>query len=283
MSCSPGVSLTPPCSSAPYSTRSDGIPRTWDRIAAGTLVGHLLECAALVTGGYFADPGQKHVPNIAYIGFPLAEVALNGDAVITKLDGTGGCVTPHTVKEQLFYEVHDPRAYVTPDVVANFSSVRIERSSADRVYVSGASGRPRPPELKVIVGFDGGFVAEAEISYAGLGAAGRAQLAAEIVAERMRNLHQFQDSLRLDLIGMTALHATAARHTSDTQDVRLRAALRTPDREVAETLLYEVEALYNAGPAGGGGFRGRITPSVLTYSTFMDRAAVSPTIEVLTA
>ncbi|HKJ00392.1 MAG TPA: acyclic terpene utilization AtuA family protein [bacterium] len=255
----------------------------WARLGAGTAVGHLLECAAQVTGGYFADPGVKPVENLAYVGFPIAEVAADGSAVITKLPQTGGCVTLRTVKEQLLYEIHDPARYFTPDVVADFSTARLAEAGADRVAVSGAVGRARPDQLKVTVAFDGGVLAEAEVGYAGPGAKGRARLAGEIVAERMAHVHGFGGELRIDLIGVGALHGSAVERPAETQDVRVRAALRTSDRELAEALLWEVESLLCCGPAGGGGFRGHVTPSVVTHSAFLSRDQVTTRVEVLEA
>lgn len=255
----------------------------WAQLGMGTAVGHLLECAAQVTGGYFADPGVKHVRDLAYVGFPLAEVAPDGSAVITKLPSAGGRVDERTVKEQLLYEIHDPARYLTPDVVADFSTTRLTEEGEDRVRVSGAGGSQRPETLKVTVAFDGGLLAEAEVSYAGPGAKGRGRLAGEIIAERMRNLHGFNEELRIDLIGVNALHATAVERPAETEDVRLRAALRTPNRETAELLLWEVEAMLCCGPAGGGGFRGAITPSVVTHSAFIPRGQVTPTLEMLEA
>jgi hypothetical protein len=253
----------------------------WPMLGAGTMVGHLMECAAQITGGYFADPGYKDVPNLAYVGFPIAEVAADGSAVITKLANAGGLVSEQTVKEQLLYEVHDPAAYVTPDVVADFSHVQIATEAPNRVRVRGASGGPRPDQLKVTVAFDGGLLAEAGISYAGPGAKARAELAAAIVEERMKHLHGLNAPLRLDLVGIDSLHALAVTHRSDSQDVRLRAALRAGSREQAELLLWEVESLLCCGPAGGGGYRGQITPSVITHSAYLDRAQVSTRITVI--
>jgi len=253
----------------------------WTTLGAGTAVGHLLECTTQVTGGYFADPPYKIVPNLAYVGFPFAEVGPDGSAIVTKLDGTGGCVTPLTVKEQLLYEVHDPRAYLTPDVTADFSAVRINEEGADRIAVNGATGRERPDQLKTIVGFDGGFLAEAEFSYAGPGAVERAQLATEIVEERMRHVHHCSERIRLDLIGVNSLHATALRRSASTQDVRLRAAMRTADRDMAQTLLTEVESLWVAGPAGGGGYRGSINASVTTHAVYVDRDSIKLKVKVL--
>jgi Acyclic terpene utilisation family protein AtuA len=255
----------------------------WPTLGAGTLVGHLMECAAQVTGGYFADPGLKDVPSLAYVGFPIAEVAADGRAVITKLADAGGLVSARTVKEQLLYEVHDPAAYVTPDVVADFSRVEIREKGADRVAVGGAAGRPRPARLKVTVAFDGGLLAEAGVSYAGPGAKARAELAGAIVKERMLGLHGCNAPLRIDLIGAGSLHGTALEYPGDARDVRLRAALRADSREHAELLLWEVESLLCCGPAGGGGYRGRITPSVITQSAYIDRPQVQPRVTMIEA
>lgn len=261
-------------------------PEDWPTLGAGTLVGHLMECAAQVTGGYFADPGRKDVANLAYVGFPIAEVDADGSAVITKLERAGGEVSARTVKEQLLYEVHDPAAYLTPDVTADFSRVSIEPVGMDRVRIGGASGLARPDRLKVTVAFDGGFLAEAGVSYAGPGAGKRAKLAKEIVEERMTRLHGSNVPLRLDLIGQRSLHATASGGSDsvpieEVSDVRLHAALRSDNRELAELLLWEVESLLCCGPAGGGGFRGHITPGVLTHSTFLDRDRVQPTLRLV--
>jgi Acyclic terpene utilisation family protein AtuA len=253
----------------------------WPTLGAGTLVGHLMECAAQITGGYFADPGHKDVPKLAYVGFPIAEVAHDGAAVITKLPDAGGLVDARTVKEQVLYEVHDPAGYITPDVVADFSRVAIRDEGGDRVAVRGASGRPRPEQLKVTVAFDGGLLAEAGISYAGPGAGARAELAGAIVRERMLKLHGCNAPLRIDLIGISSLHATAHADPGDALDARLRAALRADSREQAELLLWEVESLLCCGPAGGGGYRGQITPSVITHSAYLDRALVAPRVTVI--
>ena len=253
----------------------------WTQLGAGTLVGHLMECAAQVTGGYFADPGYKSVPNLAYVGFPIAEVCADGTAVITKLIDTGGMVNTQTVKEQLLYEVHNPNAYLTPDVTADFSRVNVAEVGADRVQVSNAGGAARPDQLKVTVAFDGGYLAEAEVSYAGPGAVDRAALASTIVKDRINKVHGIQTSCRTDLIGLNALHQLETEFTPSVQDVRLRTALRTNQHDAAQALLWEVESLLCCGPAGGAGYRGRIEPSVLTYSTFVKRDQVTPKIEIL--
>ena len=268
---------------APMVARFGWVLDDWAKLAAGTVVGHLLECGMQVSGGYFADPGKKDVPGLARCGFPFAEVEADGTAVIGKTPGSGGRVDRRTVAEQLFYEVHDPTAYLTPDVTADFSTVRIEEVGPDRVRVSGARGRPRPSTLKVTVGFDGGFLAEAGVSYAGPNAAARARLARAVLEERMRAVHGFSGPLRIDLVGLRSLHATALPEPPESEDVRLHAALRAGDRATAELLLWEVEALLTCGPAGGGGYRGVIVPQVTIGSASLPRERVTPRVEVLKA
>ena len=214
----------------------------WTRLSRGTVVGHLMECAAQITGGYFADPGYKDVAGLANVGFPIAEVESDGSGVITKLASAGGLVDERTVKEQLFYEVHDTSRYLTPDVTADFTQVRLQADGENRVGVAGADGIERPSQLKVTVAFDGGQLAEAGVSYAGPGARERGELAADIVRERMASVHGSNAPLRVDLIGVSSLHATARDYDSNAQDVRLHCALRGSSREEAELLLWEVES-----------------------------------------
>lgn len=253
----------------------------WQLLGAGTVIGHLMECAGQITGGYFADPGCKNVDGLARLGFPIAEVQLDGSACITKLERTGGIVDERTVKEQLLYEVHDPSRYLTPDVCADFSAVRVESLGVDRVAISEGGGAAAPRMYKLTVAFDGGYLAEAGISYAGPGAQARAELAGRIVAERMGAVHGSNAPLRVDLIGAASLHATTRRYHDASEDVRLRCALRASSVEQAELLLWEVESLLCCGPAGGGGYRGGITPSVITYSASMAREQVTVRTEIL--
>jgi hypothetical protein len=253
----------------------------WDRLGAGTLVGHLMECGTQITGGYFADPGYKDVPNLASVGYPIAEVAADGAVTITKLPEAGGMVTGATVKEQMLYEVHDPSRYLTPDVTADFSRVRIDDRGNDRVALDGAGGVERPDTLKVTVAFDGGWLAEGEVSYAGRGAIDRARLAGEVTEERLRRVHGFTEDLRVDLIGVNSLHRNQDYGVAPAEtDVRVRVAGRFRDRERADNLLWEVESLLCCGPAGGGGFRGRATASVVTHDAFLPRSDVPTRVEV---
>ncbi|WP_017608584.1 acyclic terpene utilization AtuA family protein [Nocardiopsis xinjiangensis] len=248
---------------APLSERLGWDPDDEELAASGTLVGHLLECAGQVSGGYFADPGVKDVPDLANLGFPIAEVDGDGSAVITKLPGTGGRVDGMTVAEQLTYEVTDPAAYLTPDVSLDMRGVELSRAGADRVRVAGARGRPRPDRLKVSVGYRAGFRGEGEISYAGPGAAARARLAGEVVRERLGD----RVRTRVDVLGDA---------TEVSGECRLRVAGTGPDRAGAEAVEEEVTALYTCGPAGGGGARTRSTEVIGILSTTVGRDLVEP-------
>jgi hypothetical protein len=256
----------------------------WQRLGQGTLVGHLMECGMQITGGYFADPGRKDVPRPADCGYPIAEIEENGQAVITKLDAAGGMVNIATVKEQMLYEVHDPTRYLTPDVTADFSRAQLTETEKDRVRVSHASGTERPRQLKVTVGFDGGLLGEGGVSYAGINAAARARLARDILVERFDRIDGMAGNYRIDLIGLNSLHATAGLDVPETaDDVRVRVAMRSMDRVLIEMMLWEIEAMLCCGPAGGGGYRGQITPGVVTHPAMIDRDAVAPTVKVYEA
>ena len=154
----------------------------WPRLARGTVIGHLLECAGQVTGGYFADPGVKDVPDLAHLGFPFCDVDADGDAVLGKVAGTGGRITLRTVKEQLLYEVTDPTGYLTPDVIADFSGVHAREVGPIASRCAGAPGARAPARSRSSVGYLAGYVGEGEISYAGVRARERARLAGAICA-----------------------------------------------------------------------------------------------------
>ncbi|WP_433170224.1 acyclic terpene utilization AtuA family protein [Actinoallomurus sp. CA-150999] len=244
-----------------------------DRIAGATTIGHLLECGGQVTGGYFADPPYKTVPDLAGLGYPIAEVDEGAAGVVTKLPGTGGRVDRMTVAEQLAYEVTDPRAYLTPDVTADFTTVRIRETGPDRVRVTATTGAPRPPTLKVSVGYRAGFRCEAEISYAGATALHRARLAGQVVADRLDGLIP---RLRADYIGATALHGDDLGGGAEPYECRLRIAGIAPTRDAVEAIGHEVTALYTTGPAGGGGVRVTTEEVIGIVSTSIERSLVEP-------
>ena len=227
-------------------------------LGQGTVAGHLLECAGQVTGGYFADPGKKDVAGLARLGFPLAEVAVNGDVVITKVAGSGGRVDTMTCTEQLLYEIGDPAQYITPDCVLDITEVHFAADGPDRVRVLGARARPRTPTYKVSVGYFDGFIGEGQMSYGGINAEARARLAGDVVRERLALRGIATDDLRIELIGVESLHGTGAGRP-EPYEARLRVAGRTEDRTAAEAIGQEVETLYTNGPAGGAGaFASRI-------------------------
>jgi hypothetical protein len=253
----------------------------WQRLAAGTVVGHLLECAGQLTGGYFADPLTKPVPGLARLGFPFADVRPDGTATLGKLDGSGGRLDVRTATEQLLYEVDRPEAYLTPDVVADFSGVSFRQAGPDRVEVAGASGAGRPEELKVTLGFRGGWLGEGQISYAGPRALARAELAADIVRERLATVHGIApDAIGVELIGAGAAFRGLA-PASEPLEVRLRVTARTPDAAQAHTVGWEVESLYTNGPAGGGGARSGTQQSLVVRSCLVPRDLVSPTVTLM--
>lgn len=248
-----------------------------NQIGQGTVIGHLLECAGQLTGGYFADPGRKDIPDMAHLGHPFADVSSDGTAVFSKVSGTGGLLSVATAKEQLLYEVMDPGRYFTPDVVADFTQVRLEQIGPDQVKASGGQGKNRPEMLKVSVGYDAGYIGEGEISYAGSNALGRAELAGAIIEERLRN--QFND-LRIDYIGSTSVHRTSFGTHSEPYEIRLRVAGRATTPQQAALVGEEVEALYTNGPAGGGGARKYIHEVVGIVSTLISRDKIHPEVTV---
>ena len=237
----------------------------YEKLGRGTLIGHLLECSAQITGGYFADPGVKDVPNLAHIGFPLAEVTADGNAIITKLDGTGGMITPATCTEQLLYEIHDPARYIQPDVVADFSGVTFTSVGPDRVAIGGATGHPPTGQLKVSVAYRDGWLGEGQISYAGVNARQRAELARSILDQRLTD-PKIDERLG-QLIG------------SD-DDMRLRYAARCADAATAQMIGEEVESLYLCGPAAGGGVTKSVREIVAIASTLIPSDEVSISAEI---
>lgn len=249
----------------------------WPRLGRGTLVGHLLECAGQVSGGYFADPGFKDVDDLARLGFPLAEINADGEAVITKVAGSGGRVSRATCIEQLIYEVHDPAAYLTPDVTADFSRVGFVEEGVDRVRAQGADGRARPEQLKVSVGYLEGWIGEGQMSYGGPGAVARAQLARDVVLKRLELIGVKLQDVRAELIGMDSLHGP--RSGVEPWEVRLRVAARCEERSEAVRVGNEVETLYTNGPSGGGGASKSVRQVVAVASLLLPRNAVKPRIE----
>ena len=225
----------------------------WNLMGQATVIGHLLECAGQVTGGYFADPGFKDVPGVGHLGFPIAEVGADGSLVITKVESAGGMVTLATCKEQLLYEIHNPKTYFTPDVVADFTGVKMEQIGKDQVRVSGGTGGAKTGLLKVSLGYVDSYIGEGQISYAGPGAVNRGQLALDIVKERLEFMAVKMQESRYDLMGVDSLHGEKLSAGHDPYEVRVRVTGRTETMAEAVRIGNEVETLYTNGPAGGGG------------------------------
>ena len=256
----------------------------WDTLGAATVVGHLLECAGQVTGGYFADPGYKDVPDLARLGFPIGEVAADGSVVITKVPHAGGRVSAPTCKEQLLYEIHDPAHYLQPDVVADFTRVAVVEEAPDRVRVTGGRGTARPDTLKVSVAYVDGHIGEGQISYGGPGALARARLALDIVRERLALTGVAATELRFDLIGVDALYGDATPAVrGEPAEVRVRVAGRATTADEAARIGNEVETLYTNGPAGGGGAFKSTREVIAVQSVLLPRAAVTPSFSFVEA
>jgi hypothetical protein len=256
----------------------------WNLLGQGTVAGHLLECAGQITGGYFADPGYKDILDLARLGFPIGEVGEDGSLVITKVAGSGGAVTAQTCKEQLLYEVHDPRRYIQPDVAADFSQVKVEEIARDRVRVSGGRGTGRTDTLKVSVGYVDSYIGEGQISYAGPGALARGKLALEIVRERLKLTGVATSELRFELIGVDSLHgAEISARANEPYEVRVRVAGRTENLREAVRIGNEVETLYTNGPAAGGGVFKSARDVVAVASVLLPRELARPTIRFVEA
>lgn len=251
-----------------------------NQIGQATVIGHLMECAGQLTGGYFADPAKKDIPDMAHLGHPFVDVSIDGTAIFGKVANTGGHLSLATAKEQLLYEAMNPARYLTPDVVADFTQVRLEEVGLNQVKATGGQGHPRPDTLKVSVGYDAGYIGEGEISYAGSNALGRAKLAGVIIQERLAD--QFTD-LRIDYIGSTSVHRTAFGTYPEPYEIRLRVAGRSTTLQQAALVGEEVEALYTNGPAAGGGARKYVHEIVGIVSTLIERTQVSPQVTVFQA
>ena len=245
--------------------------KDYDKLGKGTLVGHLLECAGQVSGGYFAHPNIKNVPDLWDIGFPYVEIDEMGSGYITKVDGTGGIINTATCTEQLLYEIHDPANYLTPDCIADFSSVDFELTEKDVVKFSNATGKEPTNTYKVSVGYLNGFYGEGQISYGGIHCIERAKLGIEVVQKRLEK-HNFKD-LRFDLIGLNAISPLKEQHR-DVNEVRLRVSGRANSIEEAKKIGREVETLYTNGPFGGGGATQEVEEVISVVSLLVPKSEV---------
>lgn len=255
----------------------------YNLMGKGTVIGHLMECAGHITGGYFADPIKKPVENMENLGHPFADIFADGSAIISKVEGTGGIINLQTAKEQLLYEVINPNEYYTPDVIADFTTVKLEEIAQNQVRVTGGSGKEKPKTYKVSVGYKAFWQGEGEISYAGPAAYERAKLAGEIIKNRspLTPNGGIFDELQIDFVGINSTFDNQAPPSgAGGAEVRLRVAAKAQNQENAALIGEEVEALYTNGPAGGGGVRKYVNEVIGIVSVLVDRSKVLPQISI---
>jgi hypothetical protein len=254
-----------------------------DRIAAAITVGHLAECAAGVTGGMSSRWAE--MPRTGEIGFPLIEFSRDGTAVITKLPGTGGRVDQWTVKEHLLYEVGDPRNYLMPDGVPDFTSIQLDEIGPDRVQLAGIRGRTRPDTLKLIIGYSDGWIGEGMMFFPWPDALGRAQKAKDTLLERFRRLGLEAEAMHFDFVGINMLHGPAAPMPDyEPNEVGLRVAVKTATREEAEKVRRACSNLWIMGPGGTSfGTPLKPRPVISCWPTLVPRAAVEQHVTILEA
>jgi hypothetical protein len=248
----------------------------FEKLGKGTMVGHLLECAGQVCGGYFADTGRKTVPDLWNIGFPFVEIDENGEGIISKVEGSGGIINTATCTEQLLYEIHDPAHYLTPDCIADFSAVEFESEGKDLVRFRKASGKKASGFYKVSIGFINGFLGEGQISYGGTDCIARAQLAAEIVKKRLEKLAL--EDVRFDMVGLNSITPYHS-NPQDLLEVRLRVCAKADTLEKARKIGQEVETLYTNGPYGGGGVTQNTEEVISVVSVLIPKDKVKTHVE----
>ncbi|MDX6611260.1 MAG: hypothetical protein QOD75_446 [Blastocatellia bacterium] len=256
----------------------------WDRLAAGTIAGHIIECGAQCSGGN-CQFEWRSIPNLADVGFPIVEAAPDGTFVITKHDRTGGWVVIPSVKEQLVYEMGDPRAYLTPDCVADFTTVRLEYEGRDRVRVFGIKGGPAPESLKVSISYSAGYKAVGTLVYSWPDAYDKAQAADRILRSRLARLGLKFDLIHTEFVGANATHGPlAGRPSPDLPEVQLRVGVRGDDRAAVERFTKEIAPLVLTGPPGVTGFAGgrpKVEEIVAYWPALIPKGEISPTVSVI--
>ena len=255
----------------------------WDLMAAGTIAGHIIECGGQASGGnYMGD--WRSVPDMANIGFPIIEATPSGEFWVTKHEGTGGMVSRGTVAEQCLYEIGDPKEYITPDVIADFTSIHLEDQGNDRVRVYGIKGEENTPFYKVSMSYSDGYSAFATLGYAWPDALEKAEAADAILRQRMINLGLNFDEVRTEYIGYNACHGQLSEATNpDPQEVMLRIGVRGADRDAVVRFGKEIAPLILTGPPNVTGFAGgRPRPSdvVAYWPALIDKTLIDPRINV---
>jgi hypothetical protein len=269
---------------APMVQRFGWNPDEFDKLASGTIAGHIVECGAQSTGGNCQVDWQG-IPDMANIGYPIVEAEPDGSFAITKHPGTGGRVSTHVVKEQLLYELGDPASYITPDCVADFTTIRLVDAGPDRVRVTGIRGRPRPPSLKLSISYTAGWKAIGTLVYSWPQALAKARAADSIVRERLRQLGLSFDEIYTEYFGVNACLGLAAPPNQDPPEVQLRIGVRGPDRKAVDRFTRELVPLVLNGPPGATGYsegRPAVREVVAYWSALIPREEIATRVEVVT-
>jgi hypothetical protein len=255
----------------------------WDRLAAGIIAGHIIECGAQCSGGNCLYD-WRNVPDLANVGYPIVEASADGTFVVTKHPGTGGRINVPSVSEQLVYEMGDPRSYITPDVVADFTSIRLAPDGEDRVRVFGITGRPATEKLKVSIAYRAGFKAVGSLVYAWPDALEKAQLADRVLRERLDNMRLHFDQLLTEYVGVSAAHGPLSVSTGEAPEVQWRIGVRSSDRKAVERFTREIAPLVLNGPPTVTGFAGgrpKVEEIVAYWPALVDKTVVHTKVEIL--
>jgi hypothetical protein len=256
----------------------------YDKLASGTIAGHIIECGAQCSGGNCQVDWQS-IPDMANIGYPIVEAEPDGSFAVTKHPAAGGRVSSHTVKEQLLYELGDPAHYITPDCVANFTSIRLTAADPDRVRISGIRGAPRPPSLKLSIAYSAGWKAIGTLIYSWPQALEKAKAADRIVRRRLQQLGLAFDEIYTEFLGVNACHGSAALPNPDPPEVQLRIGVRGPDRKAVDRFTRELIPLVLNGPPGATGFgegRPAVREIVAYWSALVPREEIRTRVELVT-
>jgi hypothetical protein len=254
----------------------------WDRLAAGIVAGHIIECGAQCSGGNCLYDWRT-VPDLANIGYPIIEGHADGSFEVYKHPGTGGRIDVHSVTEQLVYEMGDPREYITPDVIADFTTIQLEQAGPDRVRVSGIRGRPATDKLKVSIAYRAGYKAVGTLVYAWPDALEKAQVADRVLRERLANLGLRFDEIHTEFLGASATHGPLAGDACDVPEVQLRIGVRGEDRAAVERFTRELAPLILNGPPSVTGFAGgrpKVEEVVAYWPALIDKRVVTPQVTV---
>jgi len=258
----------------------------WDKLAAGTIAGHIIECGAQCSGGN-CQYEWRSVPSLANVGFPIVEAAPDGTFVVTKHERTGGWVIIPSIKEQLVYEMGDPHSYITPDCVADFTTVRLEYEGRDRVRVFGIEGRPATDTFKVSISYSAGYKAVGTLVYSWPEAYDKARAADRILRTRLDRLGLKFDQILTEFVGANATHGPLAGEPSpDLPEVQLRVGVRGNDRNAIERFTKEIAPLILTGPPGVTGFAGgrpKVEEIVAYWPALIPKSEITPRVDVIEA